>query len=55
MPSYRAIRRGQTPDGVWHEPGDVFSTDARKGMWMEALDPEEEEKPRRGRPPRAAD
>ncbi|WP_341896458.1 hypothetical protein [Sphingobium sp. YR657] len=36
--TYRAIKRGQTPDGVWHEPGDMFTTDAPEGNWMQPLD-----------------
>lgn len=36
--SYRAIMRGQTPDGVWHEPGAQFTTDAPEGAWMQPLD-----------------
>lgn len=39
MATYRALLRGQTPDGLWHDPGAVFDTDAPKGRWMELIDP----------------
>lgn len=38
MRRYRALLRGQTPDGTWRKPGEEFVTDAPKGAWMEALD-----------------
>lgn len=36
--TYRAITRGQTPDGVWHDAGALFTTDAPEGGWMQPLD-----------------
>lgn len=36
--TYRAISRGQTPDGVWHDAGSMFTTDAPEGDWMQPLD-----------------
>ena len=36
--TYRAIARGQTPDGVWHDAGSMFTTDAPEGDWMQPLD-----------------
>ncbi len=36
--TYRAITRGQTPDGVWHDTGALFTTDAPEGGWMQPLD-----------------
>lgn len=36
--TYRAITRGQTPDGVWHDAGAMFTTDAPEGDWMQPLD-----------------
>lgn len=39
MARYKALIRGQTPDGTWHSPGSVFDTDAPPGKWMEAIAP----------------
>jgi hypothetical protein len=38
MPRYRALARGQSADGTWRQPGEVFETDAPVGKWMEPLD-----------------
>ena len=46
MPSYRALHRGQTPDGTWHQPGDTFETDAPQGAWMELLETKQEPSPK---------
>lgn len=32
---YRATLRGESPRGVWHEPGDVFEHEGTPGKWME--------------------
>lgn len=49
--SYLALSRGQTPDGIWHEAGSIFTTDAEEGAWMQPLDedgrPIEKAKPKR--------
>jgi hypothetical protein len=50
MPTYRAKERGYVDERIV-EDGELFTTDAPKGSWME--DENEEEKPRRGRPPAA--
>lgn len=47
--SYRAIARGQTPDGVWHEPGALFTTDAPEGAWMQPLDEQGRPIPKEGK------
>lgn len=39
MARFKALIRGQTPDGTWHSPGSVFETDAPQGKWMEAIGP----------------
>lgn len=38
MKSYLAMSLGQTPDGVWHQAGSRFETDAPEGDWMQPID-----------------
>lgn len=35
---YRAILRGESPRGVWHEPGETFEHEGKPGKWMEPVD-----------------
>lgn len=35
--TYRALCRGECPVGVWRNSGDIFSTAAPKGKWMEEV------------------
>lgn len=48
--SYRALMRGQTPDGIWHEPGAVFTTEAEEGVWMQPLDKDGSPVPKQAKP-----
>lgn len=49
--SYRALMRGQTPDGTWHDAGSVFTTDAPEGVWMQPLDEKGQPIPKAEKPP----
>lgn len=52
--SYRAITRGQTPDGVWHDAGALLTTDAPEGAWMQPLDAKGNPIPKEKKQPVAA-
>lgn len=46
MALYRAIRKGQSSDGVWRQPGEEFSDSGPQGRWMELIG-EPEKAPRK--------
>jgi hypothetical protein len=34
---YRATMRGESPRGVWREPGETFEHEGKPGKWMELV------------------